>query len=437
MAPKFHFIYGTISLLAVVTLVLYRDVTPTILPSSPGGGGECRAMFEITKPNGETWNRDDPYEPYARQLPSLVHSGHEDAPPVTLNSTRLQVLWGAVPYIPCKIRDYGDASFVECSAARAQAGRTTWIALVGDSQMRLKLHLLLHILPRGLAYTFTMEGREVSKQEFEEAVVTHQVHPSDFEVIGHHPGSEGSPQDALPTRRNSSRETEGANGPPGDAGAYVLRVTLVWAPLGSKRGHPLDQGLALTTAMQEWAEATSIPDVIVVGYGLWFLLMKQFEGELVPFTEMDRLTRPLVAPLTTLAARTSVLLWAQSRYRGFNFESPLAIQGTDPSSAWKTNIYRQQFAGSIPILDDWLWNILRATGMWRWDTLLPFNLASLKECQYLHAANMSQDTFYLSRWWNCADSFHTSYRTDRDEFQLLLNLLCNPFLVPESGFCCS
>lgn len=51
----------------------------------------------------------------------------------------------------------------------------------------------------------------------------------------------------------------------------------------------------------------------ISGYGLWFLLMKEYEGELVPFTELDRLSRPLLPPFTTLAARTNVLLWAQSR----------------------------------------------------------------------------------------------------------------------------
>ncbi|ROT77036.1 hypothetical protein C7M84_004342 [Penaeus vannamei] len=432
MAARIHFIYGAVCSLAFVTLVLYRGGEP-ITASPARSGGQCRAMFEISKPPGETWNKDDAYEAYTNQLPPLVHRHHGDAEPVTLNSTRLQVLWGAVPYIPCKIREYSDAPFLACSAARAEAGRTTWVALVGDSQMRLKLHLLLHVLPRGLTYTFTMEGRQVSRETFEEAVLTHKVHPPTFEVIGRHNSPKVDPRDSL---RNASLKSEDA-GSPGGSGAYVVRVTLVWAPLGSKRGHPLDHGLALTTAVQEWAAATSIPDVIVVGYGLWFLLMKQHEGELVPFTELDRLSRPLLPPFTTLAARTKVLLWAQSRYRGFNFESQLDLQDTDPISAWKANLYRDQFAGSIPIVDDWLWNILRATGMWRWDTLLPFNLASLKECQYLHASNTSQGALYMSRWWNCADSFHTSYRTDRDEFQLLLNLLCNPFLVPESGYCCS
>ncbi|XP_047495238.1 uncharacterized protein LOC125043272 [Penaeus chinensis] len=432
MAPKIHFIYVAVCLLAFVTLVLYRDGKQITRSAAPVGG-ECRAMFEISKTNGRTWGKDDSYEAYTRQLPPLVHRRLELADPVMLNSTRLQLLWGAVPYIPCKIREYSDAPFLACSAARAEAGKTTWIALVGDSQMRLKLHLLLRVLPRGLTYTFTMEGRQVSKETFEEAVVTHKVHPSIFEVIGHHPSPKLDLRDSF---RNDSLKSEEAGGP-GVSETYIVRVTLVWAPLGSRRGHPLDHNLAVTTAVQEWADAASIPDVIVAGYGLWFLLMKEYEGELVPFTEMDRLSRPLLSPFTTLAARTNVLLWAQSRYRGFNFESGLELLDPDPISAWKKYLYQDQFAGSIPILDDWLWNILRATGMWRWDTLLPFNLASLKECKYLHASNMSQDMLYLSRWWNCVDSFHTSYRTDRDEFQLLLNLLCNPYLVPESGYCCS
>lgn len=101
----------------------------------------------------------------------------------------------------------------------------------------------------------------MSKETFEEAVVTHKVHPSIFEVIGHHPSPKLDLQDSF---RNDSLKSEDAGGP-GASGTYVVRVTLVWAPLGSRRGHPLDHDLALTTAVQEWAAAATIPDVIVVG----------------------------------------------------------------------------------------------------------------------------------------------------------------------------
>lgn len=106
-----------------------------------------------------------------------------------------------------------------------------------------------------------MPHPQVSRETFEEAVLTHKVHPPTFEVIGRHNSPKVDPRDSL---RNASLKSEDA-GSPGGSGAYVVRVTLVWAPLGSKRGHPLDHGLALTTAVQEWAAATSIPDVIVVG----------------------------------------------------------------------------------------------------------------------------------------------------------------------------
>lgn len=56
MAPRIHFIYVAVFLLAFVTLVLYRD-GKQITESAAPVGGKCRAMFEISKPNGKTWSK--------------------------------------------------------------------------------------------------------------------------------------------------------------------------------------------------------------------------------------------------------------------------------------------------------------------------------------------------------------------------------------------
>lgn len=58
MAARIHFIYGAVCSLAFVTLVLYRGGEP-ITASPARSGGQCRAMFEISKPPGETWNKGE------------------------------------------------------------------------------------------------------------------------------------------------------------------------------------------------------------------------------------------------------------------------------------------------------------------------------------------------------------------------------------------
>lgn len=44
------------------------------------------------------------------------------------------------------------------------------------------------------------------------------------------------------------------------------------------------------------------------------MLMREYDEELVPFTELDKLSRPVLNPLTNLATRTNVIFWPQSRY---------------------------------------------------------------------------------------------------------------------------
>lgn len=47
--------------------------------------------------------------------------------------------------------------------------------------------------------------------------------------------------------------------------SYELRVTLVWAPSGSRTSHPTQRTEDKVTVLQEWVTSQVIPDVIILG----------------------------------------------------------------------------------------------------------------------------------------------------------------------------
>ncbi|XP_037793986.1 uncharacterized protein LOC119589452 [Penaeus monodon] len=175
------------------------------------------------------------------------------------------------------------------------------------------------------------------------------------------------------------------------------------------------------------------------GFGKWVMLQRENLNELVPYTEAASLLRPLVAPLVRLAARTSVLWWHQSRYRWFNFETENHTPwNTNRKKFWEQKLYMNQFRDGVPFMDIWLWETyLRGTGIWQWDSTVPFNLANFQECLELRKLGVAKEKIYTGRWWHCRDAHHSSYETNFDEIHMLLNLLCNPYITSDQAYCCS
>nr|XP_053644280.1 uncharacterized protein LOC128696872 [Cherax quadricarinatus] len=127
-----------------------------------------------------------------------------------------------------------------------------------------------------------------------------------------------------------------------------------------------------------------------------------------------------------------------ARYRWFNFESPKASAGIQNLKAqWGNMLYFSQFNDTIPFTDSWLWRQLRSTGAWQWDSSLPFNLANVRECHQLSMKHILTLMAMANLWWKCKDPHHSSYETNSVEIQMLLNLLCNPYLDTAKQYCCS
>ncbi|XP_068227537.1 uncharacterized protein [Palaemon carinicauda] len=456
-------------------------------------------MFTIDKTYQHiAWNAGDGYDHLSQALPSLL--------PDDLNSTsnlshihpgtRLAIMDGVIPYVPCQIREYSSHDVGRCCVSRKASGSRTWVAFVGDSSMRLKVHEFISLLPPELSYTYFLGDKSVTNESFIEALVHHKYRPSTFDVIGWIPPSDDSIytkhlntnaqnfhnskekitqtknlvnsmnfKDSIHTTvsvdindevKREKSEIETGNSEIREAGmkdveysdtdisedqvpsdTYQFRLSFVWAPEGSEKGHPFNRRGEKVKKIHEWIDTDAVPDIIVIGYGKWPFLLREFEDELVPFTELDYFSRPLVDVVQKLASRTLVLLWSQSRYRWFNFESKKYPPGNDLKNHWLTIMKVNQFSHSMPLIDTWLWTIFRGTGAWQWDSTLPFNLANLRECKVLNNLGFDKSSIYKGRWWACSDIHHSAYETSHIEIQMMLNYLCNGFVDSKKGYCCS
>ncbi|XP_037793920.1 uncharacterized protein LOC119589375 [Penaeus monodon] len=370
-------------------------------------GQQCQAMFTVEK-DGEIWPDDGPYAELSDQLPSLLISWARENSSATASvypSTRLSFLNGSVPYVPCKVT------------------RELFLASVAHHRHR--------------PLTFDILGRRRD-------TLNHTTDRQEDPTTPHNPSPFLAPDEDIFRSFEEPYDHLAFNTtlfPLHDSDvpleSYELRVTLVWAPLASAVPSPLATERMKVDKLKAWEKQEVIPDVIVVGFGTWMMLMKKMKDELVPYTEAEYLVRPIVAQLTHLAARTPVLWWHQSRYRWFNFENDIAGEEKEVV-LWQKNIDINQFSDGIPFMDAWLWlTSLRGTGMWQWDSTVPFNLANHRECLRLRSSGLAEENIYYGKWWNCQDVHHSSYETNVDEIQMLLNLLCNPYLAPDSQYCCS
>ncbi|XP_063887409.1 uncharacterized protein LOC135114984 isoform X1 [Scylla paramamosain] len=472
------------------TLVLLSPPRPSapahavLLPQEPPAPSRrhvphCQAMFTVNKSSPDTWwDSDVPYEELASRLPLLLGDIKSEGSPENKSAplflgTRLELMGGTVPYIPCLVQEYRVKDAGRCVAVRAAKGASTWIAFVGDSNQRQKIHSFLDFLPPDLAYSFYLGDKQVSLQVFTDAVSHHKKRPPVFEIVGRPlpppPTSTSTPPPPLyPTRSLGHRYSispsggdevlrykNDSNGGQKESHAsqvtllegksqpqepYVFRVTVLWYPGTNDAVQSSSFSRKLVVArLQEWLNMNTLPAAVVVGFGTWMLADRKSTDELWPFTELEEAALALEDTLTRLAVRTSLLYWVQSRYRWFNTggHGPSADMKEGKFKYWDTFMYLNQFHDSLPLLDTWLWRIMKKTGAWLWDSTLPFNLANLRECQQLSKAKMYYHPLYTGRWWNCFDVHHASYETNSVEIQMLLNLLCNAHLNTPAHYCCS
>lgn len=78
----------------------------------------------------------------------------------------------------------------QCVAARkTKDGTNTWIAFVGDSNMRQKLHTFMTFLPPNLHYTYYLGNKQVSREKIINEIMYHRDRPPTFDIIGRVPSN--------------------------------------------------------------------------------------------------------------------------------------------------------------------------------------------------------------------------------------------------------
>ncbi|KAK3868964.1 hypothetical protein Pcinc_025692 [Petrolisthes cinctipes] len=391
---------------------------------------------------------------------------------------RLSIMNGSVPYLPCRIRTIDQSDIRQCVASRSRQGITTWLAFIGDSTMRQKVHTLLLFLPQNLQYSYFLGTRQVNVSEFKRVVTFHNLRPPTFDIIGKAvtvpPQDDGKQEPSSSTNRTTTTTNLNQSSSPDDdqnSNPYIeihdeyptysensdpkfnvplwedevqpsqvlLRVTLVWSSGTWARKEKVKMEI---NKLEEWLEGPSLPHVVVVGLSTWNILARDQLDELSPATHAEIFARHFIHSITRLADRTTVLYWRQSRARWFNYEGDKAnneMRTSQKKLFWELLMTVEKFNDSISLVDSWMWNKMRRTAMWHWDSTLPFNLANIRECHRLMKANLFNHPLYTGRWWNCFDVHHSSYETNYVELQMLFNLLCNDYMEPSDDggpYCC-
>ncbi|KAK7073917.1 hypothetical protein SK128_025573 [Halocaridina rubra] len=158
----------------------------------------------------------------------------------------------------------------------------------------------------------------------------------------------------------------------------------------------------------------------------------------IPFADLNIRARKLLDITTKLAAKTRVLIWQLTKFRWFAHQHEKKYVKKYLKKYWEKIVALSRFDDGTTLLGTWLWRIFRKIGAWHWDSTFPFDLANIRECEKLNNANEFNHTMYNSMWWMCKDYFHSSFETNNNEMQMLLNLLCNRYDVDEEqNYCCS
>ncbi|XP_042870007.1 uncharacterized protein LOC122251865 [Penaeus japonicus] len=195
-----------------------------------------------------------------------------------LHSTRLELLNGRLPYLPCKIRHYPPGDIRTCLASLRPRGRL-WIAFVGDSKARVRFDQLL--TSTGRDWEITMAGQHIPWKNYT-AMIANKV------------------------QATIDAKSESLN----------LRTTVIWASRGMATG--ASKNLRPTEMVHEWMAAGAVvPDIVVIGFGRW-VFRDAFAESLPSLSAPDdvglrwKAMWPLIRHLAT---RSHVLLMPQTRNR--------------------------------------------------------------------------------------------------------------------------
>ncbi|CAL4107273.1 unnamed protein product [Meganyctiphanes norvegica] len=299
----------------------------------------------------------------------------ENLPPTAVDQgdmtpTRLQVMNGKVPYLPCRVQLYDTNQVLHCLEQRHTSIRNnndpsendhnnknsknitpTWVAFVGDSKMRDKFA--------------TMVFGPISKFNWTTSWDAH----TNGEYV--ELSMEALKKKIFKKTMQSMRavSTDG-----------LLQVDYVSATRGLTTDVHVDLPRPVPL-LRRWATTTdNLPQLIVIGYGMWTFLIGYISKKpyLDPYDEILERWKATEEVLVSLASRTNVLVWPQGRKRSYAGLDFLRDTHFDYEAILKNNLEDKQ---ALDWIEKAMHQALKNTGLTQWDSLVPFNLANIRECR--------------------------------------------------------
>ncbi|CAL4107137.1 unnamed protein product, partial [Meganyctiphanes norvegica] len=309
-------------------------------------------------------------------MESMYRNLSEVVPPTSVDQgmmtpTRLQAVNGKLPYLPCRVQFYGAKQLRHCLLQRTSNTKNdiiadehqrsdlntrniipTWLAFVGDSKMRDKFHAIVFGLRAELKWSRSWDPHNngsyipVSLEELDKSIAAH----------------------LMVSMRAVS--TDG-----------LLQIDFVW----SSRGLVTDtykEGSRPVPLLKHWATTSKdMPHLIVMGIGLWTFLhaFESNQNYLAPYDSILQTWMQTIDVLNSLATQTNILVWPQNRKRDY-----AAFDYIKNKHFTKRDILLNHMISNQAL--EWIEMAMHAslqniTGVTLWDSLLPFNLANIRECE--------------------------------------------------------
>ncbi|CAL4162795.1 unnamed protein product, partial [Meganyctiphanes norvegica] len=342
----------------------------------------CRKLFQIEDFHQQvsTQENDD--------MEMMYRSLSEELPPTAVDQgmeplTKLQVMKGTVPYLPCRIQLYDVKQLRRCLHLRHSNARnnngindndshnikssnitTTWLAFAGDSKMRDKFVALVFGLRSDFNWTISWDAQ-----------TNGEYVPLNMEDLE---------EQISKTSMNSMRvvSTDG-----------LLQVDFVSATLGL---NTVVHGIRPVPLLRRWAATSEdLPHLIVIGHGMWTFAKSWIKKQplLDSYDEVLENWKETADVLVSLAARTNVLVWPQNRKRILSaldhirnenykiFDILVNAHGSRAAQEWIEKAMHES---------------MKNTGLIQWDSSVPFNRANIRECEaireVLHRTNDGDDS---------------------------------------------
>ncbi|CAL4125083.1 unnamed protein product, partial [Meganyctiphanes norvegica] len=235
--------------------------------------------------------------------------------------------------------------------------------------------------------------------------------------------------------------------------------------------------------LKKWTTSDNVPHLIVMGHGMWtFVNREMFSKRILdPYDKILENWKQTADVLVSLGLRTNVIVWPQNKKRNFASLDFIKKRKFKMEDILKNNIYNDQ---SLEWIEKAMHQSLKNSGLTQWDSLVPFNLANIRECEairevlhnttYDGANSTIYDSYtkshrrkrrrtkgrltnqytdyvlsvlknisikeleflYYSPTLGCNDWLHNSHMTVQDEIYMIYNLLCNQFEEKQSDLCC-